>query len=109
MIKIAICDDNKDELTNMVQLIKLYQEAKYLNFEYTAFQNGLDLISDLERKKKYDLYCLDIIMPVFTGIEVAKEIRDYDKNAPIIFFTSSTEFALESYSVNAINYVLKPI
>lgn len=48
-------------------------------------------------------------MPGFTGIEVAKEIRNYDKTAPILFFTSSPEFALESYSVKAINYVLKPI
>jgi DNA-binding LytR/AlgR family response regulator len=48
-------------------------------------------------------------MPGFTGIDVAKEIRSYDKTAPILFFTSSLEFALESYSVKAINYVLKPI
>ncbi len=48
-------------------------------------------------------------MPGFTGIDVAKEIRGFDKIAPILFFTSSSEFALESYSVKAINYVLKPI
>ena len=48
-------------------------------------------------------------MPGFTGIDVAKEIRTFDKTAPIIFFTSSPEFALESYSVKAINYILKPI
>ena len=50
-----------------------------------------------------------MIMPGFSGIDVAKEIGSFDKTAPIIFFTSSTEFALESYSVKAINYVLKPI
>ena len=49
------------------------------------------------------------MMPGFTGIDVAKEIRTFDKTAPILFFTSSPEFALESYSVKAINYVLKPI
>ena len=48
-------------------------------------------------------------MPGFTGIDAAKEIRNFDKTAPILFFTSSPEFALESYSVKAINYVLKPI
>ncbi|WP_242864189.1 response regulator [Anaerotignum neopropionicum] len=40
---------------------------------------------------------------------MAKEIRTFDKTAPILFFTSSPEFALESYLVKAINYVLKPI
>ena len=48
-------------------------------------------------------------MPGFTGIDVAREIRAVDKIAPILFFTSSPEFALQSYSVRAINYVLKPV
>lgn len=48
-------------------------------------------------------------MPGFSGIDVAKEIRRFDKSAPILFFTTSPEFALESYSVKAINYLLKPI
>jgi two-component SAPR family response regulator len=63
----------------------------------------------LEKGKRFDIYCLDIMMPGFTGIDAAKEIRTFDKTAPILFFTSSPEFALESYSVKAINYVLKPI
>lgn len=109
MLQIAVCDDNIDELSNMVQLINLYRASKNLNCEYAVFPNGFDLLSALEKGKRFDIYCLDIIMPGFTGIDVAKEIRVFDKTARILFFTSSTEFALESYSVKAINYVLKPI
>ncbi len=109
MLQIAVCDDNIDELSNMVQLINLYRISKNFNCDYAVFLNGFDLISVLEKGKRFDIYCLDIIMPNFTGIEVAKEIRVFDKTAPILFFTSSPEFALESYSVKAINYVLKPI
>jgi DNA-binding LytR/AlgR family response regulator len=109
MLQIAVCDDNIDELSNMVQLINLYRSSKNLNCEYAVFPNGFDLVSVIEKGKRFDIYCLDIIMPGFTGIDVAKEIRSYDKTAPILFFTSSLEFALESYSVKAINYVLKPI
>ena len=109
MLQIAVCDDNIDELSNMVQLINLYRASKNFNCEYTVFLNGFDLVSALEKGKQFDIYCLDIIMPGFTGIDVAKEIRVFDKTAPILFFTSSPEFALESYSVKAINYVLKPI
>ena len=46
---------------------------------------------------------------ISVGIDVAKEIRRFDKIAPIIFFTSSPEFALDSYLVKAVNYVLKPV
>lgn len=108
MLQIAVCDDNIDELSNMVQLINLYITSKNFNFEYAVFSNGFDLISALEKGKRFDIYCLDIIMPGFMGIEVAKEIRNFDKTVPILFFTSSPEFALESYSVKAINYLLKP-
>ena len=58
---------------------------------------------------RFDIYCLDIIMPGFMGIDAAKEIRDFDKAARIVFFTSSHEFVLKSYSVKADNYILKPI
>lgn len=109
MLEIAFCDDDIDELSNMEQLINLYREERNLNFEYAVFPNGLELISTLEKGKRFDIYCLDIIMPGFTGIDVAKEIRGFDKTTPILFFTSSPEFALDSYSVKAINYVLKPI
>lgn len=109
MLQIAVCDDNIDELSNMVQLIDLYRTSRHLNCEHAAFSNGFELVSALEKGKRFDLYCLDIMMPGFTGIDAAKEIRKFDKTAPIIFFTSSPEFALESYSVKAINYILKPI
>ncbi len=109
MLQIAVCDDNIDELSNMVQLINLYRASKHLNCEYAVFPNGFELVSALEKGKRFDIYCLDIIMPGFMGIDVAKEVRGFDKTAPIIFFTSSPEFALESYSVKAINYILKPV
>lgn len=109
MLQIAVCDDNIDELSNMTQLINLYIVSKKISCEYTAFSNGFELISALEKGKSFDIYCLDIIMPGLMGIDVAKEIRSFDKIAPIIFFTSSPEFALDSYLVKAVNYVLKPV
>lgn len=109
MLYIAVCDDNIGELSYMIQLIDLYKTSKNFSCEYAVFHNGFDLVSTLEKGKRFDIYCLDIIMPGFTGIDVAKEIRTFDKIAPILFFTSSSEFALESYSVRAINYILKPI
>lgn len=109
MLHIALCDDNIDELSNMVQLIDLYRASKNFNCEYAVFPNGFELVSAIEKGKRFDIYCLDIMMPGFTGIDAAKEIRTFDKTAPILFFTSSPEFALESYSVKAINYVLKPV
>lgn len=109
MLQVAVCDDNIDELSNMVQLLEQFRASKHIDFSFAVFPNGFDLISALDKGKQFDIYCLDIIMPGYSGIDIAREIRNRDKTAPIMFFTSSPEFAVESYSVKAVNYVLKPI
>ena len=52
-----------------------------------------------------DLVFLDIEMPGLTGIELIRSIP----NPPLFIFTTSySEFAVESYAINAIDYLLKP-
>lgn len=48
-------------------------------------------------------------MPVLSGMNLATEIRSFDKASDIIFLTSSPEFAVESYCVKATDYILKPV
>lgn len=109
MFRLAICDDEAHSLAQIISLIKEYRLISPFTFEYADFHNGFDLISALEQGKHFDVYCLDIVMPRYNGIELGKEIRKHDKSARIIFLTSSPEFALDSYSVKAENYILKPI
>ena len=111
MLRIAICDDNISDLSNMVSIINDYicmQRNKH-EIEYTAFQSAVDLIAVMESGQSYDLVLLDILMPFLTGMEAAKEIRQFNQDVKIIFSTSSTEFAVESYSVGAYYYAIKPI
>lgn len=110
-MRIAICDDNISDLSNMVSIINDYKEQREENYkiEYTAFQAAVDFIAALESGQKYDLALLDIIMPSLNGMAAAKEIRQFNQDIKIIFLTSSPEFAVESYSVGAYYYALKPI
>lgn len=108
-MRLAICDDNKVELSRLTHFIDKYKISRHIDCDYAVFYSGFDLISALEKGEHFDVYCLDIIMPAFSGIDAAREIRTIDKNAPIIFLTSSPDFAIESYSVKAANYILKPV
>ena len=108
MLHIAICDDNSLELKELSEHILSYGKYKNISLQCHLFQNGFEIISSLEKGNRFDIYILDIIMPNFSGIETAKEIRAFDKNSPIVFLTSSPELALEGYKVKALNYVLKP-
>ena len=109
MIKIAICDDDLSILKQLSDFIDKYRIDKKQEMECVPFHSPLDLLSEIEKGMCFDALFLDILMPGENGIDVAKEIREYDTNVRIIFLTSSPEFAIESYDVDAYFYKLKPI
>lgn len=110
-MRIAICDDNISDLTNIVSIVTdyIYAKRNQLEIEYVTFQNAMDLIMLIEKGQRFDLLLLDILMPYISGMDAAKEIRQYDQNVKIIFSTSSPEFAVDSYVVDAFYYAIKPI
>lgn len=109
MIKIAFCDDDMEVLHQMNELLDRYRVERNEDITYAAFQSPFELLTEIEKGIRPDILFLDVVMPGQTGMDVAKEIRQYDTNMKIIFLTSSPEFAVESYSVGAYFYQLKPI
>ena len=109
MIKIAFCDDDMEVLHQMNELIDRYRVERNEDITYAAFQSPFELLTEIEKGIRPDILFLDVVMPGQNGMDVAKEIRQYDTNMKIIFLTSSPEFAVESYSVGAYFYQLKPI
>ena len=108
MIRIAVCDDNADFLQNAVSMIEKWSEQSGIQADIFTFEDGDTLIAR-NAALRMDIILLDIIMPLFNGMAVAKEIRQTDLAVNIIFLTSSPEFALESYDVKAKGYILKPV
>jgi DNA-binding LytR/AlgR family response regulator len=110
-MKIAICDDDKQELLQLRQFVDEFLSCAFVKgkIEVHSFESSLELIKQLESGKYFDVFLLDVIMPGITGMELANHIRSTDQASKIIFLTSSPEFAVESYSVNAFNYLIKPV
>jgi len=108
MLKIAVCDDNKGDLDHVVRLLKRYQEDNRVAARVDTFQSAMAMMDAL-RTESFDLLILDILMPGFSGIQAAREIRSFDTETKILFLTSSAEFAVESYRVDAFYYLLKPV
>ena len=104
---IAICDDNIDELSRISTILEAYRMEYSNTITYEAINNAIELLETL-KIKKFDLLILDILMPGITGMDAAKEIRLTNNEIPIIFLTSSREYAVESYRVKAEDYILKP-
>jgi len=100
--------------------ILLVEDDKNLGFIITDFlgisgykvQHAEDGVSGLETFKngKYDLCLLDIMMPFKDGFTLAEEIRQIDKNVPIIFLTAKTmkEDKIRGFKIGADDYITKP-
>ncbi|MBR3597786.1 MAG: response regulator transcription factor [Clostridia bacterium] len=107
MLRIAVCDDDFLFRKQIAEIMNRW-EQKPENAVFEIFDNGDELIS-AHKTSPFDIILLDILMPLINGIETAREIRQNDKNTKIVFLTSSPEFAVESYTVKADNYLLKPV
>lgn len=107
-MKIAVCDDEKLFIDSTCALLKQWAGEHNTILTLFRFTNGDDLIN-MHRKECMDLIILDVIMPLFNGMDTARELRCQDETVPIIFLTSSREFAVDSYDVKAFNYLIKPV
>lgn len=107
IIKIAIVDeDNKS-----AEAIKKYCE-QYLTeinraFVINIFMNVVDFVSDY--KPVYDLILMETEFSHMDGITAAKKLREIDSGVMLVFVTGNNSYAVNGYSVDAFDYILKPI
>lgn len=107
MVRIAIVDDEKDIRSEICQYIENYETKNGEKFTVSVFNDGLELVQNY--KKKYDILFLDVKMQKMNGIEAAKEIRKLDSDVIIIFLTNMANYAIKGYSVEALDFMLKPV
>lgn len=106
-MRMAVCDDMQYFLQEIRSVLDDW--TRYPSgLQVEMFDNGDSLIT-AHNANPFDIILLDVIMPLLNGIETAREIRQLDKNVKIVFLTSSPEFAVDSYTVKADNYLLKPL
>ena len=106
-LKIAICDDDKRDLLQIASLLETYRHDRKAELSYVSFQSATELLASMD-DREYDLLLLDMLMPGVNGMQAAREIRERNSQIEIVFLTSSLEYAVESYSVRAHYYLLKP-
>jgi DNA-binding LytR/AlgR family response regulator len=101
MINCIIVDDEQHAIDILVHYVK---QTPYLNLAATT-TNPIEALQ-LVATQKIDLIFLDIQMPELSGIDFIKAINGKTK---VILTTAYSEFALESYELDVVDYLLKPI
>ena len=71
MYRIALCDDNKEYLEQLEVKIRQYFKENNISTLLQSFDDSDMLMEQIEEKKMYDAYILDIEMPKYSGIVLA--------------------------------------
>jgi DNA-binding LytR/AlgR family response regulator len=103
-----ILEDNPEELRRLTDFLARFS-AEEPGFQFTleTYNKGIAFLDNYRRDA--DIAFLDIRLPDMLGMDVARHIRSIDENVMIIFVTSLTQYAIEGYSVDAFDYILKPV
>ncbi|MBL4623572.1 MAG: response regulator transcription factor [Flavobacteriales bacterium] len=101
IVNCVIIDDEPAAIEVLADFTDRTPNLSLLN----TFRDPLQALSFI-RDTKVDLIFLDINMPELNGMELLKILI----NPPLVIFTTAyTEYAIESYEKNAVDYLLKPV
>lgn len=93
MLRFIICEDNKehlDRLCNIINKVMMPYNFEYKINKFTQYNKEVEEI--INNKTDIKVYLLDIELPVISGLEIASEIRENDLESIIIFITAHNEF-----------------
>ncbi|GAA0714367.1 two-component system response regulator RgbR [Paraclostridium ghonii] len=107
MIRIAICEDEKEQQDLLEGHINKIFKDFSLKYSLYIFNSGEELLENYS--KDFDIVFLDIQLCKINGMDTARKIRLLDNKVEIIFITSLIEYALEGYKVRAYRYLVKPV
>lgn len=105
MIRIAIVDDEKEQVQKINQIVSQFFEQKNIQICIDNFCNGESL---LKKDFSYDIIFLDIMMDGIDGIETAQRFRVKYKNSELFYITSFRDYIQKSMTIHPFAFIVKP-
>ena len=106
MINIAIVDDEEESLKQEESLIRGISDLSEL-LRISTFQDAKGFLKWIDKNETVDILFCDIEMDVMNGIKLGALIREKYPLIYLIFLTSHSEYAVESYQIDAYQYIMK--
>lgn len=103
-MKLLIVDDERISRSELKFLIK-EEDPKIEYFEADSVESAISILKNIELDGAF----IDMQLPDGMGIEIGRYIdENFDTKIPIVFATAFDQYALEAFSVSAIDYIVKP-
>ena len=107
MLYTAVVEDDAAEAGRIAEYLDRYAAEKGLEIRYDVYENAFLFMEGYHHQ--YDIVFMDIQMPQINGMEAAVWLRTVDRSVALIFVTSLAQYAVKSYEVEALDYILKPV
>lgn len=108
-IRVALCDDEEPVREYLGGLLEEWKERQNDQLQIETFESAESFLFQYEEDKRWQLLILDIEMGKMNGVELAKKVREHNKEVQILFVTGYMEYISDGYEVEALHYLLKPV
>lgn len=105
MIRIAVVDDEREQIDNLIEIISCFFSQKHIKYMIDDFESGESL---LKSQTIFDIIFLDIQMRGIDGIETAQKLRINNKQTALFYVTSYSDYVLKSMSLHPFAFIVKP-
>ena len=106
MLLVSIIDPSKEDVTHLSALIERYFRRSGTAYVQRVYQSGMEFVRSAENS---DIVFLETNLEKLDGLETARIIRKLGNEAQLIFVAHGAEMAIHGYSVDALDYLLKPV
>ena len=106
-MNIAIVDDVQMETKAFIHSAKEYGALNRIEIDVTCFGSAEEFLADYS-PLKYTLIIMDIYMDGISGLEAAEKVKERDRDALIVFLSSSEEHYPDALKLHAYDFLNKP-
>lgn len=107
MLRIAVCDDDKEQLQILQRKVQGYLKQRNETADIELYEQSQILKYNIQEGRYFDLILSDIEMPQVDGMKLAEEIRKFLPEVLIIFVTSYLKYAIDAYELSVFRYIPK--
>lgn len=108
-MNIAIIEDEEVHKKLLATYLEAWSKEKNINIRISGFSSAESFLFQWDEDCDFDILFIDIQMKAMNGMEMARKIREKDREVSIVFTTGITDYLHEGYEVEAMHYLIKPI